>query len=71
MLSGDYFIKPTDADDQIAQSLVGLEAADSETIRERICQKGQAIGFEAIMMSPEDFTIPIINACQKALGKKG
>jgi len=71
MLSGDYFIKPIDADDQLAQSLVGLDAADSETIREKIGQKGQAIGFEAIMMSPEDFTIPILNACQKALGKKG
>ena len=70
MLSGDYFIKPIDGDHQIANNLVGLEAADPEAIRKRIEQTAQSIGFEAFMMSPEDFTIPIINACQKALGKK-
>jgi biotin-(acetyl-CoA carboxylase) ligase len=67
MLSGDYFIKPIHGDDQIAQTLVGLDAADSEAIREKILQKALAIGFEAIMMNPEDFATPVIEACRKAL----
>ena len=67
MLSGDYFIKPIDGDDRMAKSLVGLDAAESESIKQMIHQSARAMGFEAIMMSVEDFATPIIEACQKAL----
>jgi len=70
MLSGDYFIKPIDGDDRIANSLIGLEGAGPEAIQERIRQTAQSIGFEAIMMSPEDFATPVIEACQKALATR-
>ena len=67
MLSGDYFIKPIDGDDRIAKSLVGLDAAEPEPIKHMIQQSVRAMGFEAIMMSAEDFATPVIEACRKAL----
>ena len=63
MLSGDYFIKPIDGDDQIAKSLVGLNAKDPEAIKQRIRQTAQAINIE-------DFATPMIEACRKALSAK-
>jgi lipoate-protein ligase A len=67
MLSGDYFIRPIDGDDQISNGIVGLEAADPEVIKQKIRKICEAIGFEAIMMTAEDFATPIIEACRKAL----
>lgn len=67
MLSGDYFIKPIDGDDRVAKSLVGLDAAEPEPIKQMIQQSFRAMGFEAIMMSAEDFAAPILEACRKAL----
>jgi lipoate-protein ligase A len=70
MLSGDYIIKPIDGDDRIAKDLVGLKAADSEAIRQKIQETVRKTEIEAIMMGPEDFAIPVIEACQKALKKE-
>jgi lipoate-protein ligase A len=69
MLSGDYFIKPVDGDDRLAEGLIGLNAADPESIRQKIYQVARAIGFQAIMMEVEDFATPIIEACRKAIEK--
>jgi len=71
MLSGDYFIKPINGDDLLAESLIGLNAADFDSIKARIRQTAQSIGFEAIMMTVEDFATPVIEACGKALGHPG
>jgi len=65
MLSGDYFIKPLDGDDRIANSLIGFEGADSQAIKRKIHQT-----CEAIMMRVEDFATPVIEACRKALATK-
>jgi hypothetical protein len=70
MLSGDYIIKPIDGDDQMAKDLIGLKAADPEAIRQKIQETVRMIGIEAIMMGPEDFAIPVIEACQKASKKE-
>jgi hypothetical protein len=70
MLSGDYFIKPADGDDRLAEGLVGLNAADPESIRQKIYQVARTIGFQAIMMEVEDFVTPVIESCRKALEKR-
>ncbi|MFH1481682.1 MAG: hypothetical protein ABIG67_10465 [Pseudomonadota bacterium] len=67
MFSGDYFINPVDGDDRLAEDLIGLEAADSEAIRQKIGESIRKMGLEAMMMTAEDFVIPVINACKKAL----
>jgi len=69
MLSGDYFITPSDGDDRIASDLVGLDAMDIEAINRRIRGVAATIGFEAMMMDIEDFSIPVIEACRKAIEK--
>lgn len=69
MLSGDYFIRPSDGDDLIAQGLVGLDARDLEGIEERIRQVADTHGIAAMMMDVEDFARPVIEACRKAIEK--
>jgi hypothetical protein len=54
----------------MAAALMGLEAADPEAIRQRVQETARDFAIEAIMMSPEDFAIPVIEACQKALKKE-
>jgi len=67
MLSGDYFISPVNGDDKIAQDLIGMDAKNAEAIERRMRDTSVAIGFEAMMMDIEDFSIPVIEACRKAL----
>jgi lipoate-protein ligase A len=67
MVSGDYFISPIDGDDQIVRDLVGIDAGDAEAIKGRIRDSSKVMGFEAMMMDVEDFVIPVIEACRKAL----
>jgi len=69
MLSGDYFITPSDGDDRIAADLVDLDALDTEAIKRRIREVAACMGFEAMMMDIEDFSIPVIEACRKATKK--
>jgi lipoate---protein ligase len=69
MLSGDYFITPSDGDDRIAADLVGLDAMDTEAIKRRIREVAANMSFEAMMMNIEDFSIPVIEACRRAIEK--
>jgi len=69
MLSGDFFCKPSEYIGRIEECFRGLPVEAKDLMVERVRKIFSLNGWEAPMLSPEDFVKPVVEAGLKALKK--
>ncbi len=70
MLSGDFFIQPGNALEEMEKNLQGVEARDEKKILRTIGDTLSGLKAQTPMLTPEDFALPIIQAGREALSKE-
>lgn len=70
MITGDFHIIPADADEEIAQKLVGFKAWEYEKASRLVSEIVEKNGYTIIGASPEEFIRPVFEAAQNALKKE-
>jgi lipoate-protein ligase A len=70
MLSGDFFIQPGNALEEMEKNLQGVEARDEERTLRTIGDTLSDLKAQTPMLTPEDFALPVIQAGRDALKKK-
>ncbi len=69
MISGDFYVKPVNAVDEIEENLKGVNGLDEEEILKRIEKIFQKKGYEFPLMEPSDFAKPIVKAVETTIYK--
>lgn len=69
MLSGDFFIQPGEALEEIEKNLQGVRGQDEKEILRVVEETLSRLQAQTPMLTPEDFALPIAAAAQEALLK--
>jgi len=67
MLTGDYFIVPTDTDEKVTAELIGLDATDRKSVTDVITKTFNQPGYEFTGATPEQIANVIAGAANSAL----